>query len=367
MTQFFQFPLFIQIALVVIILCLIGLMFTSIGMASTRWLGYKNAQLTEKYEPIFLKLFTQLVFDFHPERTAENAQTIALAEKEYLQSKKVRRLLVGYILHYKTLFSGSVGRRLVSLYKDFDLQRDALSGLKSNRKETLVLALKELLDMQVPVDPLLFTVLKKHKQIQVREMARRCILTLSEQNPFQVFDELNEPLSQWEQLELFKVISEMNYNKIPKFAHWIHDKSDPSLISLCLKLTVYFQQYDSVPILIKMLKTTDVTLRAEVINALGKLHQPECEAAMVKLYDNEVEAVKIEIIKALGRTGSGDYLNLLKSIFDHEPSVLLRKHAAKSIIKHDALGKRVYDVLYKQGQAADRIILDHVANTNIKY
>src|SRR5690606_3083423 len=116
---------------------------------------------------------------------------------------------------------------------------------------------------------------------------RRYIITMEEQGVVRVFDSITAPISGIEQLELFQVISELDILKIPDFGNWISNDHPHSLVSLCLKLIVYFQQYHAVPVVLQLLETEDNVLKNKAINALGKLLQKESEPSLIIMYDDQ--------------------------------------------------------------------------------
>ena len=365
MQLFMSFPLFIQAALIIITLSLLGWVVTLINLLYNRWKGNREDQERRDTEPLFQELFLHHIFLPKTEELQPNV--LQEFKMKYLGRKRVRRRLVADMLHYQQLFSGTIGSRMEQLYVSLELHKDSLKYLKSRKPKKLLLALNEFLNMHLLLTDIDLEGLQKHKHPLVREIARRYILKMTPNDPFQIFTNLDEPLSKREQIELFKVITEMEYRKLPNFAMWIQADRQPSLISLCLKLAVYFQQYDSIPVITRLLELEDAQIRKEAINALGKLHQDKAERTLVALYDHEEEDVKIEILKALGRINSGHYLNLLKQACEQEESIALRKHAAHSIYNHRERGQEVWDTLRSKEDPEIQTVLNHAANKLIRY
>lgn len=365
MQTFMGFPLFIQGAVIIIGISLLGWLINVVNLLFTRWKGNREDKERRKMEPVFQELFLHHVF--LPEIEEQQGESLQQFKARYLGNKKVRKRLIADILHYQQLFSGAIGDRLKALYQTLELYQDANKSLKSRKPDKLLLALSEFLDMQIWIEDIDLAKMQKHKHPLVREIARRYILKMVPEDPFQIFSNLEEPLSKREQIELFKIITEMEHRKIPNFALWIQQGREPSLISLCLKLAVYFQQYDSIPVISAMLDNEDISLRKEAVNALGKLHQGRAEKSLAGLYDQEGEAVKKEILKALGRISSGNYLNLLKHAFEQESSVRLRKHAARSIYNHRERGRDVWETLRNKEDETSQQILNHASNKLIRY
>lgn len=367
MNKFASYPFFIQGALVVIFLLLVALVVTYIYIGSVRLKNSIITRLSNKYQNKFREiLITDIITNENP--TVEEFEATLLKLKALHRGKKrIKKILVEDIEHFRAQFSGTPNELLRKLYIGLNLHAAAKAGIHSENTNTVIFSIKELMTMNIQEPQLYRDKFLKHKNQYITQIARRYIIEMEPNGIERVFDTLTQPLSGIEQLELFRVITGLGMREMPEFSKWIHSDKPHSLVSLCLKLAVHFQQFNSIPIIEQLLVTENNQLKKEAINALGKLLQTDSESILVNLYDEENEDTKIEIIKALGRIASGERLNFLKYIFDNESAILLKKHAAKSIVNHDIKGTLFLTNMYKKASQENQVVLNHVLNTNIKY
>lgn len=367
MIKFSPYPFFIQAALVVIVLMLITLVITYIYIVSIRLKSNSTERFRGKYEPAFRELLINEIIANDEQDINSFELTVNKFRKFDLTKRKVRAILVQNILHFRLQFSGKTNEALRQLYIELNLHRDALNTLNYTDDNAVIMAIKELTFMDIYKEEIGSEKFLQHQNQYVREISRRYVIVMRDSGVTDVFDSITESISGIEKLELFQVITELKMARIPDFSSWIKEDQPYSLVSLCLKLVVYFQQYDCISTIIKLLETENNALKRDAINSLGKLLQEESESSIVSVYDVHNEGVKIEIIKAIGRIGSGKQLNFLKSIFDHESSIELKKHAAKSIVNHGPSGEFLFNNIFEKASLDSRLILNHSSNKNIKY
>lgn len=367
MNNFTSYPLFIQGALLVILITIVAVIITYFYIIIIRLKGNFDNKLRKKYEPKFHDLLIYEIVTNDSSSVKPSDLTVNKFKELDLRRKSVRLILIQSIRHFRAQFSGQTNVALRELYIKLNLQADALANLHSTRPHSIIMAIKELMEMNIFEPEIGTDSFLKHKNRYIREITRKYIIVMDEEGVSKVFTSIVEPLSGIEQLELFHVITEKGTSKICDFSNWVNNDFPSSLVSLCLKLIVHFQQYNSTPIILQLLATEDRTLKREAINALGKLLQVQSESDLVAMYDDEPEEEKIEIIKALGRIGSGNKLSFLKYVFDNEPAIQLKKHAAKSIVNHNSVGLFLFNNMYIKASPLNRTILAHASNNNIKY
>ncbi|MHA6697161.1 HEAT repeat domain-containing protein [Chryseobacterium sp. A321] len=367
MSPYNSFPLFIRITLVVIVLLIIAMGIAYIYILAVRVKSSTEKKRRIKYQAKFREVLIEEIF------TKENLNINNLGVVVHRLAtihggrKKRKRILIEDLKHFRTQFTGITSEALQKLYLELNLHSEALEGLHSFSSHEVILSIKELMQMDIKEPSLPTTKFLNHKNHYVRQITRLYVIELEENGIEKVFNHLTTPISGIEHLELFESVTGLGIAKMPDFSRWIDSTRPVGLVSLCLKLSVYFQQFASAPAIEKLLETDNQVLRNEVINALGKLLQSKSEISLVKRYDLEDEQGKSEIIKAIGRISSGSQLNFLKYIFDNEPNLFLKKHAAKSVVNHQAIGSAFLTTMYKKASLQNQQVLNHVLNSNIKY
>ncbi|UGU16494.1 HEAT repeat domain-containing protein [Sinomicrobium kalidii] len=365
---YYQLPVFIKIAAAVSAGAVIGGILVYLFILLWRRRGAVSDRKKAKLLPEIRELIVKHVI------LAESSvptETVAFSLDEFrglgLRKPEVRQFLVEELMEYRRNFSGRPRKWLTRLYTDLGLHHIAEKNLTRKRTQTIISALDELVSMGVPVNEDKMLPLLDHKNRYIREGARCYFIKLSERRPFFFLEKISIPLLYWEQIEMFRIITQRKDVKIPDFSHWISMEHHPSVVSFCLKLAVHYQQIEAVSAIVSLLETENVRLRAELINALGKLMAEEAEAHLISIYNHQPRHCKLEILKALGRIGSGKSLSFLRDKFESEQEILLRKHAARSIVNHHALSEDLLREMQAEAVGPGHIVLKHAANPLIKY
>ncbi|WP_212003846.1 HEAT repeat domain-containing protein [Chitinophaga sp. HK235] len=364
--NFIYLPTFIQGAILVSLIAIAGIFIAYLNILLLLVVKYfqdrRNGPVIERIDTLLLEHIVQ-------RDISEEKLPLALDEFQQLPLHHAwaRQLLVQKILHYRRNFSGYVSDLARNLYIDLGLYQDARRKLSSSGSRKIVEGLGELFRMEIVVDEKEVLPLINHQDRYVREMARCYFAKCSAEHPMDFLQEIRKPLLTWEQVELFRLITQRTDIPAPSFARWIDPAMHSSVISFSLKLAAHFHQFDAIPAMISMLKTDNLEQRALAINSLGKLMALEAEPELVKIYGDQPLSCKKEILKALGRIGSGNQLEFLRQQFLESEEFDLKKHAAKSIVNHKALSQLILKQLQEQSVGQPLIILQHCLNPLIKY
>lgn len=368
---FLKAPVTIQIAMVFIIIAVVTTMLAYISILRNRYRGYRTDKKLARLCPRIDTLLIDEVLS-HPSLLQhvppdEIQLNIACFEQLPLHRRWARQALTSRIIHFRRNVRGNVGQLLRNLYIQLDLDNDTMKKLKSRRWEKKVQALTELTSLDMFISDVTILPMTNDRNRELRAAARHAYIKLSKNEPFKFFDIAKEPLLLWDQVELFRTITSTENIAIPNFARWITYSGNKSVISFCLKLVVHYNQHNAVPAILRLLDTKDHYLRADAINCLGKLRARNAEDKLVSLYSHQPILCQIEILKALGRIGSGAHIEFLKGEFLHATDFDLRKHAAKSLVKNQWVRDQPGDALISSVTPENLRILKHCMNPLIKY
>ncbi|MCW3464185.1 HEAT repeat domain-containing protein [Chitinophaga nivalis] len=365
---FAYFPLVIQIAILVSVFAVAGTLIAYIYMMLYRW---RKERRSQKEQPVRelgdALLLEHIVYKSVNTPGEPVALPLAAFQELPLSTAWGRDIFVNQLLEYRMNFTGDIPDLLRQLYLELGLHQQMAAALKSGRRKAVIAALVELAGMGVLLEKDYILTLTRSKDKYIREMARCYMVQCSPDAPFEFLEQVQEPLLPWEQFELFRIISLRKDIPVPDFARWIDPAFHPSVVSLCLKLATYYQQPAAIPAIIRLLDTPDESLRAAAINSLGKLMAIEAEPLLIDRYPQEPVAGKLEILKALGRIGSGQYLDFLQQELEHTDEPLLMKHAAHSIVAHHALAGGLINRLQHSLTGSRQLVLQHSLNPLIKY
>ncbi|MGN7821305.1 HEAT repeat domain-containing protein [Chitinophaga sp. 22536] len=365
---FAYFPLVIQIAIIVSVLAVTGTIAAYVYMILFRWRKQRRAKKERPMrEQVNDLLLEHIIYKAVGDPEAPVVLPLDAFRALPLHKKWVAGVLIDQLLEYRNNFTGDIPRLLRQLYLDLGLHHKSAAALRSGQRKAVTNALVELSGMGVLLEKEHVLALTQSPDRYIRELACSYWVQCSPDAPFEFFSHVKEPLLAWEQFELFRIISLRKDIPMPSFAQWIDTRYHPSVISLCLKLAAYFQQPDAIPAMIKMLDTPDEQLRALTINNLGKLMALEAEPILVKMYPQQPDSCKLEILKALGRIGSGDFIDFLRQELEQTEDFLLMKHAAHSIVAHKALASGLIARLQESLTGTRQQVLQHSLNPLIKY
>lgn len=365
---FVYFPLIIQIAIVVSIFAVTGTVFTYLYLMVFRW--YKARQhkkempLREKGNELLLEHII-----YKSVNNPEAAVTVPAGAFDALRLDKRwhSQVFKSQLLEYRRNFTGDIPDLLRRLYLELGLHKSTVSQLQSGSRKQMIAALAELTGMGVLLEKDYILTLTQSSDKYIREMARCYIVQCSPDAPFEFLDHVEEPISQWEQFELFRIISLRKDIPVPSFVRWINPVFHPTVVDLSLKLATYYQQPEAIPVIIRLLPNVDDTLRAAMINSLGKLVAIDAEPTLVAMYPEQTLRCKMEILKALGRIGSGNYLDFLRQELEQTDEFLLMKHTAHSIVAHQSLSSGLVTQLQHSLTGTRQLVLQHSLNPLIKY
>lgn len=368
--EFGVLPLAIQIALVLIVVALIGTSLAYFFILYNRFRGAVYERKKKVLKPMYDELIVSNIV-LHPEaHSGISSEYIAEITQQFEslpnQSKVARRILAKQLINYRKNIRGTIGDAIRNLYIDLGFDKQNIKLLRSGNWNVQVTALHELVDMDIPVADVTLLPLTNSHNRDLRSAARHAYIKLSKNDPFKFFDVVTEPLLMWDQIELFRIITTTESIAIPTFARWITYSSNKSIVSFCLKLMVHYNQLAAVPAVIKLLDTKDHFLRADAINALGKMEASESEEKLIYIYPNQPLICQLEILKAIGRFRSSQHLDFLKREFLYTSSFDIRKNAAKSIVKTVRENDPFLKELLDNATAENLIVLKHCMNPLIR-
>lgn len=370
--QFSLLPLFIEIALIFIVVAILATLLAYSSILYRRYNGYIAQKRVAFISPKIEDLITEQVLlnekldkDLPIEEIDFDQAAI---NNKIFNKKEVRQILIDTLIRYRKNFRGEVGELLRKLYIDMNLQKDSYAKLKSYAWEKKIKALVELTQMDIAIADVTLLPLTNSRNPTLRAAARNAYIQLSKNEPFKFFDIATEPILPWDQLEMFKIITTSKDIAIPNFARWVSYSTNKSIVSFCLKLIAHYDQQSAISAVSMLLETKDHYFRANAINCLGKLSAEKVEERLVMIYNSQPLNCQIEILKAIGRIGSGKHLEFLKHEFLYSFNFDIQMHAARSIIRHNTQASRaMLDELMETTTDENQLIIKHCRNPLIKY
>ncbi len=370
--QFMYLSLFIEIALIFIFIAIIVTLMSYGSILFRRYDSYVYQKRMAHLSPIIEDLITEQVLlnenlgkDIPVDEIEFDQQAIS---NKLFRKPVVRQILIDTLIRYRKNFRGEVGELLRKLYTEMNLIEDSFAKLRTFKWETKIKALVELTQMDIPISDSMLLPLTNSTNPTLRAASRNAYIQLSKNEPFKFFDIATEPILPWDQLEMFKIITNTKDVTIPNFSRWVSYSNNKSIVTFCLKLIAHYDQQSAIPAIIELLSTKDHYFRAHAINCLGKLSAEIAEEKLVTIYTSQPVNCQIEIIIALGRISSGKHLEFLKQEFLFSSNFDVQMNAARSIIRHNSQNSRsMLTEIMETTNEENQLIIKHCQNPLIKY
>jgi hypothetical protein len=236
-----------------LLLCVIGTAEVIIYILTRRVTQfYKTRRDVDLKERIITMLANVLVFHDSDEPKVVVSHFIPRFARLPLYRKSIRRILVSELLTNHASFSGRSAEVLRELYLQLKLDKKARRSLNSRHWDKQIESIRELTEMSVKEECDRILKFTNNNNSQLRIEAQIAYVKLCVDNPFRFLDTVNEPILEWHQLMLFEIITKTETMARPRFASWLNSAND-SVVSFCLKLIEYYQQFDALPNLIYLI------------------------------------------------------------------------------------------------------------------
>jgi HEAT repeat protein len=292
------------------------------------------------------------------------AQYLPQFSKLPLYNPIVRNIFIDEILIYHSNFTGKTQEVLRELYVRLKLDKYARRKLRSRFWEKQIGAIRELTQMAIREEAENILRYTDDENAQLRMEAQASFIRLSAEDSFRFLDKAKERVLDWHQLVLYDVITKTKNIKIPSFVKWLDSKNE-SVVLLCLKLVNHYQQLEAIPKLIDLLKHRNLAIRSLAIQVLAKMEAEMAEDDLFAIYENQPLKIKLNILEAFGKIGSGNYLRFLVSESDNA-DFKIRMQALYAMRDHGFGGQESLNGLYQSESVQNKSIIKHVLDERIK-
>lgn len=301
------------VLIIVFVLCFITF-FVTLMVARTKH-RYNDAyekRLKEKYE----LLLTGIIFNEEDELETDEfieskKRVVTHFKKRYLHNRKNKSLLREHIVLLHKNFAGSAADILRNLYIDLKLDREAIRELSSPDWGIQANAVKELAQLNITKATKKIKKCTQHENHSLRLEAQVASISLDDKDPFSFLEKDKNVLTEWHQLNLSQVIDKLDRDALPQFSRWFNSSND-SVVEFCVKMTLQYDQFESVNDLIALLQHKNQRVVGEVAKALGEFAATDADVALLNAYRSANNHVRIRILNALGKCGTTEIIPFLQ-------------------------------------------------------
>lgn len=200
------------------------------------------------------------------------------------------------------------------------------------------------------------------KNSYLRKGARSAYVGISNNNPFKFFDQADNNLNYWDQINLMQKLELHHKNNLPNFSNWIKYSKNSSQLTFLIRTTAYFQQYNSVNALISLLETDDHNIREEVIKALTSLKITKVETKLKAIYFNQPTKCQDAIIEAILNFNTQKSLEFFRKAFFASNNSYSKQLILEAIYLYGPTSKEMFDELHKEAKEEDKKLFEHIKN-----
>lgn len=315
----------------------------------------RKNQLNEQYQDLLVDYFF----------TSDKENEVKLELSRIANSDFNRRILINQIIDLGVNMQGNEKMRLRDLYLELGLKKDSLKKVYSRKWHKNIKGFRELSFMNIrEANDRIIHFLNSSNRI-LRMEAQIALVRLSDKNPYEFLDFLEQPLSVWEQVTIHELLMQHNLTA-PDFKQWFTSEN-LTIVHFSLQMVARFKQVDALPGVINLLQHEDDEIRKESIRTCGELGQVEALEPLKAMYPNESYENKTEILVAFGKIPDEKYLEFLNEVLDMEEDVQLQILATKAMENLDEPGiARLIKLMKSKSEYKNyKIIIRHVLDRRI--
>jgi hypothetical protein len=315
----------------------------------------RKNQLNEEYQGLLIDYFF----------TSDKENEVKLKLSRIANSDFNRRILINQIIDLGVNMQGNEKMRLRDLYLELGLKKDSLKKVYSRKWHKNIKGFRELSFMNIrEANDRIIHFLNSSNRI-LRMEAQIVLVRLSDKNPYEFLDFLEQPLSVWEQINIHELLMQHNLT-VPDFKQWFTSEN-LTIVHFSLQMVAKFKQVDALPGVIYLLQHEDDEIRKESIRTCGELGQVKALEPLKAMYPNESYENKTEILVAFGKIPDEKYLEFLNEVLDMEEDVQLQILATKAMENLDEPGiARLIKLMKSKSEYKNyKIIIRHVLDGRI--
>lgn len=281
-----------------VLISLISLFFT-LGLTCLIFvLGLRKVKKIQQAYTFQLKekcqiLIAELIFD---EKLTPESQEM---EDYFLKNRSRKQLFLEELMSLHKSLQGEFATAIEQYYLSKNFDKLSFKKLKSEKNYKILQGLDELVEMKNRESiEVLNKLLSQTIDYSLKNYLMLAIIKLDPENGLKGLFIFDNYLTDWLQLRIIKILDEMKFINPPPLSAWI-EKGGSFAVFGC-RLTAYTKAEKDIPLLRKLLKKNNETLKIEAINTLGILDAQEVNELLIKIYFSETVVIKEAILNTLG-------------------------------------------------------------------
>ena len=251
---------------------------------------------------------------------------------DYLKSSSFKHYFIKKLLKAEQNFSGNSKENIRNLFDHYQLKKISLQKLNSQKDYEIAEAIQEVTAMNhVETLPKIKSMLQ-HKNDLVRSEAQYGLVKFSGFEGLFFLDNLQEQLTDWQQLKLLDAITILPNNDEVDIiiSNWLKS-SNQSVKILAMKLIRKFQLLQMHDFVAYNLNDSDEKVVEETIKTLVRIEDDSTSKLLIEQYQTCNEKFQIQILKALEKISNPENNTFLETQAKENSSFSVKKASVKAL------------------------------------
>ncbi len=307
-----------------------GLYFLLILLLRHRIAGRRQQVLLKKRE--LAPMITNFLFYRQDLDAAQREDHIRMKIeiRDQLRTRRNREVLSEVLMDLRKDVSGEALDRLLRLYQELGLHRDAFEKLKSQRWEKVAQGISELTEMKVDQA---YHILKKRindKRGIIRKQAQLAIVSLREEGIRYILDRARHRISEWQQLKMMELLKHKEDFRPPGFRDWLISENR-DVVLFALRLIRHYRQGDASRSIITLLGHQCAEIQEAALECIRDFAFPEARIPLKEHFERASAELKVLVLDAFREVATEKDLPWLQQRVAMDPSFLVRDKAGMLI------------------------------------
>ncbi len=249
----------------------------------------------------------------------------------------------------------------------FEIRNYWEKQIKSSRVAERMRALRKLDDLDMEAPGSIVNALTYNRNQYVRKRARCTYMYFSKNDPYKFLDNnFDKTFNDADRIKIHSVLERRTREGLPAFGQWIENSENVKFQCFLIDEIKLFDQKQSAPYLMGVLKKNDNQLKKHTIDALGDLKYQEVEDTLIEEYPLQSRTIQREIVDTIKELDTHKALPFLKNAYqsahDSETEIII----LRAIYNYGNEGKHLFYSLKEDATGFSRLIFEHVSNPLIK-
>lgn len=264
--------------------------------------------------------------------------SMKLRVREMLKEKVNRQVFSEILLDLQKDLSGDIHERLLRLYQDFGLHKDAIRRLKSRRWNIISRSILELTEMQVRSAYTSIRPLVNHRKSVVRRKAQIAAVSLDKDGISYFLDSSRYEIAEWQQIVLLDLLRQFENYTPPRFRLWL-TSPNKDVVLFSLRLIRYYKQTDAARAICELLRHKNKQIKIEALGCIKEFGIRDALPVLQEVYWKNQPELRIAILDTISFLADEAQLPFLQNVLQKENDFLVRNKVISGIntIKPDTI------------------------------